>query len=45
MELTRGAELLLSYQLVVERYRDDAPLSFASQAASLGLTIRLGADR
>jgi len=45
VELSGGTDLLLGYRLVVERYHDAAPFGFASQAASLGLTIRIGADR
>ena len=36
-----GTNLLLGYHLVVERYRDDEPFRFASQALSLTLALRL----
>ena len=37
-----GADLVLGYHLVVERYRDDESFRFASQGVSLTLALRLG---
>jgi len=40
--LRPGAELVVGYHLVVERYRDVQPFRFASQGVSLALALRLG---
>lgn len=37
-----GADLVLGYHLVVERYRDVEPFRFASQGVSLTLAMRVG---
>ena len=37
-----GADLMLGYHVVVERYHDDEPFRFASQGVSLTLALRLG---
>lgn len=44
-ELHRAADLLISYRLVVERYRDARPFRFASQGVSVALALRLGGDQ
>jgi len=45
VEVGGSTDLVLSYRLVVERYRDAEPFGSASQAMSLGLALRLGRDR
>jgi hypothetical protein len=37
-----GADLVLGYHLVVERYRDVEPFGFAAQGVSLTLAVRMG---
>lgn len=37
-----GADLMLGYHLLVERYRDSEPFRFASQRVSLTLALRVG---
>lgn len=44
-EVGHRADLVLGYQLVVERYADTQPFRFASIEASLALAWRLGGDQ
>jgi hypothetical protein len=41
-EIGRGVDLVLSYHVVVEHYRDSQPFRYASQDVSVALRLRLG---